>query len=333
MNLREATPADDEAIARCIGQAFPGNPKARVEVLRWQYRDNPFGSTAGVVWDDEGEIVGHYSAYPMPYLLDGASVVGANAVDAAIAPTHQGRRLFTPMAKALYEACAEHGMPVAVCYATNEIAMRGVAKAGVEWRPRLRTAVLATDDGWLARRFHVPKPVASAVRRAGFGLGRGPAGDEVAGVPDAVSALWDATKAAGGIVNGVDRGEAWWRWRYEASPLGPYRFFAFGDQAAAVVVEHEDFGGRFAYVLELLASDAAAAKAVLRAIVAGIPGLAGVATVAVDDGPLLRLATAAGLRTVPVRFEPRSANYGLVATDGRPLSGPWHVGWGDMDHL
>ena len=41
--LRAAGPGDDEAVAALIGEAFPGNPKARVEVLRWQYRDNPFG--------------------------------------------------------------------------------------------------------------------------------------------------------------------------------------------------------------------------------------------------------------------------------------------------
>ena len=34
--LREATPDDDEAVAALIGEAFPGNPKAAVEVLRWQ---------------------------------------------------------------------------------------------------------------------------------------------------------------------------------------------------------------------------------------------------------------------------------------------------------
>ena len=44
--LRPATPDDDVAIAACIAEAFPANPKARVDVLRWQYRDNPFGDTA-----------------------------------------------------------------------------------------------------------------------------------------------------------------------------------------------------------------------------------------------------------------------------------------------
>jgi len=271
----------------------------------------------------------------MPYLLDGAPALGANAVDAAVAPSHQGRRLFIPLAEALYADCAAKGMPIAVCYASNPIAMRSVAKAGVQWQPRLRTAVLAVDDAWLGRRLHVPTAVAGLARRAAFRLGRGRAGDEVPAPPDGVEALWRRTVDRGGIANGVDRGEAWWRWRYAQAPLGPYRFFAAGDRAAAVVAVRDDFGGRFGYLLELLADDADAARSVLLAA-ATIEGLSGLATIAVDKGPLHRLATAAGLRTVPQRLEPKAAWYGVVDTTGahpdRP-SRPWHVGWGDMDHL
>ena len=54
MTLRAATAADDPAIAACIGAAFPSNPKAHLDVLRWQYRDNPFGETASWVEEDDG---------------------------------------------------------------------------------------------------------------------------------------------------------------------------------------------------------------------------------------------------------------------------------------
>ena len=342
--LRPVVPGDDDpAIAACIGESFPDNPKSRLDVLRWQYRDNPFGTTAGWVWEDEGRIVGHYSAYPLPYLLDGEPATGANAVDAAIAPTHQGRRLFTPLAEALYRDCAAAGMPVAVCYASNPVAMRGVAKAGVEWQPQLRTLVLAADDAWLARRFRVPRPLAAAARRAAFGLGRGSTGTEVEQSPDGLDDLWRRVVDRGGIRNGVDRGQRWWRWRYDASPLGPYRRFehraptAGGRLAAAAVVAvRDDFGGRFGYLLELLAEDGDAAKAVVRAAATTVDGLSGLATIAVDGGPLHRLAKDAGLRTLPRRLEPKGAWYGLVDTTGqhpaRP-SAPWHVGWGDLDHL
>ena len=161
----------------------------------------------------------------------------------------------------------------------------------------------------------------------------------MASTPDGVDALWARTVEASGIRNGIDRGEAWWRWRYDASPVGPYRVVELrrGDDlaAAAVVTVREDFGGRFAYLLELQAIDADAARAVLRRV-AAFSGVAGVATVAVDRGPLHRLATAAGMRTLPRRLEPKGgAWYGLVDTTGggRVLDAPWHVGWGDMDHL
>ncbi|MCU1373304.1 MAG: hypothetical protein JWO68_590 [Actinomycetia bacterium] len=337
--LRPAGADDDEAIAFLIGDAFPGNPKSRLDVLRWQYRRNPFGSTASWVWDEDGRIVAHYSAYPMPYLLDGRPTVGGNAVDAAVAPSHQGRRLFTPLAEALYADCAARGMPIAVCYASNPIAMKGVARAGVEWQPRLRTLVLAVHGAWLARRFHVPAAVGELARRAAFGLGRGPVGEEVDGPPEGLGVLWARTVEAGGIANGVDRGASWWQWRYGHSPLGPYRFVELRRDGelvgAAVATVRDDFGGRFAYLLELQAVDAAAARSVLRRV-AAIEGISGIATVAVDRGPLHRLAAGAGMRTLPQRLEPKGgAWYGLVDTTGggRRLDAPWHVGWGDMDHL
>jgi len=299
--LRPATPDDDDAIAACIGEAFPSNPKARVDVLRWQYRDNPFGETVGWVYEDDGRVVAHYSAYPMPYLLDGERTVAGNAVDAAIAPSHQGRRLFSPLARALYDDCSHHGMRIAVCYARNPIAMRGVAKAGVQWMPGLRVLVLP--------------------RRPGAGRG-----EEVADVPDGIDELWARTVARDGIRNGVQRGEAWWRWRYAASPLGPYRYFT-APGAAAVVVRH----GRVGYVLELLADDERAARRVLRTAAQDVLALV---TVAVDAGPLHRLARGAGMFTVPRRLQPRSAYYGVVDTSGAPLGDrAWHIGWGDMDHV
>lgn len=293
MTLRLATPDDDDAIAACIGAAFPSNPKARPDVLRWQYRSNPFGETVGWVHEDDGRVVAHYSAFPMPYLLDGERVVAGNAVDAAVVPSHQGQRLFTPMATALYEACATQGFALEVCYATNPVAMRGVARAGVAWLPPLR--VLARPN--------------APMRRTG--------GQEVDAPPPHVDEVWRTM----GVRNGVDRGAAWWQWRYADSPLHRYRYVGSSGAAMVVLVR-----GRLGFVLELIADGPKAARDVLRAAPVGL----GLVTVAVEGGALWRLARGAGMVPVPARLQPRHAFYGVVGTSP---AREWHIGWGDMDHL
>jgi GNAT superfamily N-acetyltransferase len=292
VTLRPATPDDDVAIAACIGAAFPSNPKARLDVLRWQYRDNPFGDTVGWVHEDDGRVVAHYSAFAMPYVLDGERATAGNAVDAAVLPSHQGRGLFTPMAAALYESCAARGFALEVCYATNPIAMRGVARAGVAWQPPLR--VLATP------------------RRPG----RSP-GEEVEGPPAHVDDVWRAM----GVRNGVDRGAAWWDWRYARSPMEQYRYFSAPGAAMVVLLR-----GRLGCVLELVADGPTAARDVVRAAPVGL----GLLTVAVEGGALWRLARGAGMLPVPRRAQPRQAYYGIVGTSP---TRDWHIGWGDMDHI
>lgn len=335
--LRPAGPDDDEAIAACIAQAFPHNPKASLEMLRWQYRQNPFGPTSSWVWEDGGTVVAHYSAFPMPARLRGRPGLLANAVDAAVAPSHQGRRLFTPLARALYDGCAELGMPVAICFATNEIALRGVAKAGWQEIGRLRAMVCAFDDRWLAERFHLPQPVAALARRAAFRLGTGPAAVQTTAVPSGLDQLWARLGAR--VSWGVVRDEAWWQWRYADAPVD-YRFLEVrrGDRlvGAAVVRERERFGGRFAFLLELLADDTEAARALLRAVPAVTPRADGAVTLVVEDSIQHGIARAAGLRPLPRRLEPHPARFGTVDVTGAhpdAVEGLWHLGWGDLDHV
>ncbi len=300
------------------------------------------------MYDDGGRIIGHYANYPVPCLLDGVASVAGVAVDAAVSPDYQGRRMMRPLNEALYRDSATKGMRVSLAYPSNPFAVKGIRSAGWLEVARLRTLVLAVDDAWLARRFHVPRPVAAAVRRLGFGSARGPRGEEVGAPPRGLDDLWAATVADGAVRNGIIRDAAWWQWRYADSPMSTYRYFEVrrGGRlaAAAAVVEREDFGGRFAYLLELQALDADAARQVVRAVAGSVRDVAGIATVAVDRGPLHRLARSAGLRTLPQRLEPKGLWFGFVdnaKTAGAPQSSttahlaeqPWHIGWGDLDHL
>jgi len=339
--LREARPEDEDGIQACLEESFPDNPKAKAEIRHWQYR-NPFGPHAAWVYDDGGRIVGHYANYAVPVLLDGEASIAGVAVDAAVSPSHQGRRLMKPLNQALYADSTSKGMRVSLAYPSNPIAVAGIRSAGWIEVARLRTLVLALDDGWLATRFKMPRVVGRAVRATAFRIGpSADVGSEVGAPPPGLDGLWAHTVREGGVRNGIVRDAAWWQWRYADSPMSAYRYFevrrAQSLAAAACVVVREDFGGRFAYLLELMAVDRAAARAVVRAVAENVRGVSGMATVAVDGGPLHRLAAAAGLRTLPRRLEPKGLWFGFVDNPPGGLahlaSQPWHIGWGDLDHL
>ena len=337
--LRVVGQDEDAGLRAVIAKAFPDNPKARAEITRWQYWDNPFGSTRAWVWDDGGQIVATYIGYPVPVLLDGRPGTAAIGVDAAVLPSHQGRGLFTPLSRALYADCGAHGMPLTICY-PNANSTAGITKAG--WLPvaRLRTLVAPFDDAWLARRFSLPRPAARLVRTAAFAPGRakGLVAVEVAAPSPDVDALW--AQVAPTVTYGVVRDAAWWRWRYSGHPDAPYRFFEVrrdgGLVGAAVTLQREAFGGTFLNVLELLTARVPAARALRSAIARAAGGAAGAALVAVPGSPLDALAVRSGFRRLPRRLEPKPLMFGAVRNgpgSPDPTVVPWSVAWGDLDHL
>ena len=336
--LRAAT-ADDDAGIRALFQAcFPDSPKARADILRWQYWDNPFAPPVSWVYEDGGEIVAHYAGMPVPICVDGAPATGAVGIDAATAPSHRGMGLFESLARAVYADGGRLGLPVTLCY-PNANSLRGFVKAGGHPVGALRTFVLPVDDEWVARRFHVPAFAASAVRRVAFGrTAPGDARRVDGGVPDGIDELWRAT--APRPPNGILRDAAWWRWRYDGHPDRPYALYEARRDGrlagAAATVVRDDFGGRFVYLLELLARDRAAARALVGAVVDDHRGVSGLATVGLDGSPVAVAARWAGLRPLPRRFEPKSLEFGIADNAGtRPdlASAAWSVAWGDLDHL
>jgi GNAT superfamily N-acetyltransferase len=335
MKLRAATEADDAAIRAVIGAAFPDNPKQRAEITAWQYWGNPFGRTCVWVWDDDGRVVATYANFPMPALLGGERHLAGNGVDAAVDPGYQGQGLFQPLARALYDDSAHHGMVVTLCFINNPIAIRGTTKAGWLEVGRLGVWVVPVDDAWLGRRAHVPPAVAGLARRlASHRLSNGPSADVQPDVPAGIDGLW---ADAGGVTTGVVRAQAWWDWRYGAHPDQPYTYLVTKN-AAAVATVRDAFGGRFVYLLELLANDDDGARAVARAGVehARRVGAAGVALLALPGTRIAARAEAAGFRRVPKRLDPKPTSFGAVPNTPRfdgLQSLAWSVSWGDLDHL
>lgn len=336
--LRRSGPQEDAEIRSVLATSFPDNPKTRADVLAWQYWRNPFGETCSWVWEDAGQVVAHYAAYPVPVTLGGRRTLAGVGVDASVAPSHQGRRLWTPLAKAVYADAAEHGMPITMCF-PNVASTSGATKAGMEPVARLRTLVTAYDDDWLAERFRLPRPAARAVRSLAFRLaGSGLVAREVDRVPDDLDRLWD--RVAPTVAHGVVRDAAWWRWRYADHPDAPYRVVEVrrGGElvGAAVTLVRDAFGGRFLNVLELLTVDVEAGRALAAAVRDGAGDAVGAALLAVPGSQLESLATRSGFRRLPARLEPKPVLFGVVRNDSStppPDSVAWSVAWGDLDHI
>ncbi|MGH8921993.1 MAG: GNAT family N-acetyltransferase, partial [Actinomycetes bacterium] len=267
--LRTAGCDEDAAIRRVLAEAFSDNPKARAEMTRWQYWENPFGESVTWVQEDAGEVVAVYTGIPVPVVLGQRRDLAALAIDVGVAPSHQGRRLYTPLARALYEDLGRHGMTYTLAYPSTA-SVRGMARAGWKQISQLRVNVLPLSDDWLAKRFHAPVPVARLCRQSVFHVPGSAAGQRVREVPEGIDQLWKQHSARFSE-SGVIRDAAWWRWRYGGNPDRPYRYYETGPvgapSGAAVTRTVEAFGGRFAYVLELLATEAASTRALVRAIV------------------------------------------------------------------
>lgn len=333
--LREAGPDDDPAIRALLAANFPDNVKARPEFTRWQYWENPFGRTRSWVWDDDGRIVAHWATVPLPIVLDGRAVTGAKGVDGVTDPDYRGRGLFRSLGEALADGCRADGVPVIFSH-PNPKAARGVEQAGGRLVARVPVYVLPIDDAWVAARFRLPRPLATAARTVCFRGRRAPPGEELDAPPDGLDGLW---ADAGAVVRyGIRRDAAWWRWRYAERPERPYRFFAVRDRGrlrgASVSTDVDAFGARFSYVLEFLAVDPAAASGLAQAMVSGAGTAVGAALAGLPGTPVSRMALRAGFRRLPRRLEPHPLRFMVIDCTGTGLADrPWVMAWGDLDHL
>lgn len=340
MHLRAADQRDAEGIGSLIARVFPANPKADPQLLEWQYWGNPFGKPVSWVWDDEGEIVGHYASicYPGRVAAQGATVgVG---IDAAVDPKAQGRRLFTQLAEAVYADSGRRGLPVTLCF-PNDASVRGATRAGLIDLGNLRTHLLPLSATWMAERLKLPRLAGAAATRVLRPPRRDPrrAIDEVDSPPEAVDELW--ADLGGSVAYGVVRDHAWHTWRYARRPSpGAYRYFGAysggGLDGFAVTTVREHDGHEFVYVLELMARSEASGRQLIAHLAQANPGCAAILLAALAGSDLSRLARSSGLRRVPQRLEAPGLHFGVVDNSKtRPdlARASWSLSWGDLDHL
>ena len=338
--VRPGGPDDDAAIAELLGVAAPQNPKADLDVLRWQYRREAFGPTVTALAEVDGQVIAHYSAVGIPVSVAGRPVRAAHGVDIATHPDHRGQGRFRAVAERLQHLAAAAGYELIVSNPNDDSAPT-LGRLGWSTGPDPELLVVPVDGAALARRVGVPGPLGAAARRVVPGSGRRPPVGtlEVAAPPADLDELW--VRVGPTAAPGTVRDRAWWCWRYADHPRAPYRIVEArrrGRLVGTMAVTVRDDEPRALLVLDLLAVDDAAVRELTRAACAlarqhDAALLVAAASAGTSSRARLR---SAGFLPVPRRLRPRPLHLAVLDLSGRalvPTPDRWEFALGDQDHL
>lgn len=344
--VRLGGPDDDERIAQLLDEGAPGNPKADLEVLRWQYRSEVYGPTLTVVAESEGRIIGHYSAITLPVHVDGEPVTALRGVDIVTAPDHRRRGVFRSVAEHLRDAAREAGAEV-LFSTPNDRSLGTLTALGWTHIGDPRAMVIVTDGHALAARapglVPVPLGVLATKLLATRGKRRPDGVTAVTGtVPDDLPD--DLASLSPFVVpqNGIRHGRRWWEWRYRDHPQRPYRFVSFRRQGrlagVGVVSIRDDEIGPVLQLLDVFAEDSESVRSVTYAAtrLARDLDLGAVVAAALARSELHAVLRAAGFVTIPRRWQPRPIHLAAIDLTGtRPslAERSWAFSLGDQDHL
>ncbi|MBN2559423.1 MAG: GNAT family N-acetyltransferase [Phycisphaerae bacterium] len=111
-DFRRIGTGDDEcaAIAQLFRAVWPAAHHLTIPYIQWLYTLNPSGTVIGVnAWSD-GVLAGHYAVIPIRASFYGEPVKAALSLNTAVHPEHQGRGLFTKLARQTYDLAKEDGV-------------------------------------------------------------------------------------------------------------------------------------------------------------------------------------------------------------------------------
>ncbi|MBK5223925.1 MAG: GNAT family N-acetyltransferase [Acidimicrobiia bacterium] len=338
--VRIGGPDDDVAVAELLAAAATGNPKADVDVLRWQYRREEFGPTVTAVAELDGRLIAHYSLVGVPLVVDGRPVVAARGVDIVTAVDHRRQGIFRRVAVALFDAGRAMGYQ-AVVSNPNDSSIEVLGDLGFTACPDPQVHVVPVSGDAVAGRLPMPHALGAAAV-ALLGAVRGTDRPAVgAHLLDAAPGDLDVLDGTLVPSTGVVRDSRWWRWRYDGHPHRPYRFVEVRRRGrligAGAWSVRADPDGDVVQLLECVGVDDDARRQVVRSAVAAARaiGAGAVVSAALPRSVEALHLRRAGFVPVPRALQPRPIHM-LVA----PLGGwsaevrrPWAFHLGDQDHL
>ena len=89
--------------ASLLSSVFEKSNKYTETFLHWQYAENPMGTVVGFDAYYQGLLIGHYVTLPVIYTIKGKLTKGLLSLNTATHKDHQGKGLFTTLARKTYE--------------------------------------------------------------------------------------------------------------------------------------------------------------------------------------------------------------------------------------
>jgi GNAT superfamily N-acetyltransferase len=128
-------------VTALLARVFPDAEHFTEAVVRWQYVDNPDGNAVGFNAWAGNELSAHYVTIPLRAVVFGHEEKGLLSLNTATAPEHQGRGLFTKLARATYDRAAEQGYTFVVGVANANSTHGFTKKLGFQLVSPLRAMV------------------------------------------------------------------------------------------------------------------------------------------------------------------------------------------------
>jgi len=314
-----------------------------LDVLRWQYLDNPTGALfVDFAMASADRIAAIYASIPVVFRIAGARRLGIQSVDTMTDRDFRGQGLFVQLARRTYARAAEAG--VALVYGTpNGNSAHGFFQR-LAWRDLnpLPFLIRPLRARWVLEKLRLAR-AASWLPELRVPVGRGcPDARPVERFDDRFTRLWDEFSGTIGIA--VERDARYLNWRLVDKPGEDYRTacVASGGEVTAFVSHCTKARerSRIGYVMEALCTSKGARplRQLLRGALADMA--AGGADVALawclPHSPTFASFLRAGFVPFPRRMWPIELHVGARAFD--PASAPrvddrraWFLSYLDSD--
>lgn len=352
--VREAGPADFEAVRGCMDEVFRETAGQKVSgfdraLWEWQYLGTELPSLI-VIAETEAGLCGYYHSLRFRMRLQGRPARAAMVQDVGTLSAYRGRGVFREMGGFALERLRADGVDFIYTFPNARSLpsfvrnhhYRIVARVPVYLAPLDLGALLAgrfrlgAAGPWLGRALD---PVVRAVTARSRALDPGEEILRLDRVDEELAQL--ATDFTHGVPVGLVRDLRYLRWRFLEKPAGGYTVWALarnGRPSAYLVSRSvELFGSRTLLIMDLGAreGEVRALRRLIRGRLEAERAGGSAAAVVMGLHPVFSSLGRLGFVRVPERFNPRPFNlltHGLAMDDpvlGRPSA--WHITLADWD--